>query len=146
MHLARECVPEGRLTFHDYISDSPDIMRSLDVLVHTCDVEPFGRIAIEAMAASRPVVGPTAGGISETVLHEQTGLLVTPGDPTAFAAATLRLLRDQGLRERLGSAGRMHVLTNYTVSRQVKQLTSIYEKTLQWGRAEKKCFSQVVSG
>ena len=135
MRLAQECVPAGRLAFMDYFPDPPDIMRSLDILVHTCDIEPFGRIAIEAMAAGTPVVGPMTGGIAETVVHGLTGLLVPPNDPAAFADATHRLLLDHQLRQCLGNAGRMHVQKHYTITRQVEQLTSLYEQVLGWNVA-----------
>jgi glycosyltransferase involved in cell wall biosynthesis len=104
-------------------------MRSLDILVHPCDVEPFGRIAIEAMAAGTPVVGPKAGGISETVVDAETGLLVNP-DPSSFAEATQRLIRDRGLRQRMGRAGQAHVGRTYTVDRQVERLTNVYSEII----------------
>ena len=129
--LAGELVPEGKLRFLDSVPDPPDIMRSLDILVHPCDVEPFGRIAIEAMAAGTPVVGPKAGGISETIADGETGFLVTPGDPPSFAEATRRLIRDRDLRRRLGEAGRIRVQKLYTVDQQVEQLAAIYEEIHQ---------------
>ncbi len=129
--LAGELVPDGKLRFLDSVPDPPDIMRSLDILVHPCDVEPFGRIAIEAMAAGTPVVGPKTGGISETVADGETGFLVTPGDPLSFADATQRLVRDCDLRGRLGAAGRIHVQKLYTVDQQAEQLAAIYEEIYQ---------------
>ena len=129
--LAGELVPDGKLRFLDSVPDPPDIMRSLDILVHPCDVEPFGRIAIEAMAAGTPVVGPKAGGISETIADGETGLLVTPGDPPSFAEAIRRLIRDRDLRRRLGEAGRIRVQKLYTVDQQVEQLAAMYEEILQ---------------
>ena len=45
----------------------PELMSAIDILVHPCEVEGFGRIAIESMAAGKPVIGPMEGGIAETV-------------------------------------------------------------------------------
>lgn len=128
--LAREHVPEGRLTFLDFAPDPPDIMRSLDVLVHPCDVEPFGRIAIEAMAAQTPVVGPRAGGLAETVVDGETGWLVAPDDPAAFTEAAHRLLCDEALRLRMGEAGRQRVLERYTIEQHVERMHTLYHEVL----------------
>ena len=124
--LARQHVPKGRLTLLDFVPDPPDNMRSLDVLVHTCDVEPFGRIAIEAMAAKTPVVGPQTGGIAETIVDGETGVLVLPNDPAAFAEATELLLRDETLRKRLGEAGRQRVREHYTIERHTQHMHALY--------------------
>jgi len=134
VRLAGEYVPDGRLKFLDSVPDPPDIMHSLDVLVHCCEIEPFGRVAIEAMAAGTPVVGPKAGGVSETVIDGQTGLLVAPGDPAAFADAIKRLIKDDELRQRLGRAASVHVQRHYTVDRQIARLASIYTDVLEHKR------------
>lgn len=127
MALARECMPEGRLTFLDFVPDAPDVMRSLDVLVHTCSVEPFGRIAIEAMAAGTPIVGPFTGGIAETVVDGETGFLVRPRDSRAFADATACLLQDAELRKRLGEAGQQRSQERYNLSLHVERQIAIYD-------------------
>lgn len=127
LRLADQLAPPGRLQFLDFIPDPPDIMRSLDVLVHTCDIEPFGRIAIEAMAAGTPVVGPTSGGIAETVVDGETGLLAEAGNPSAFADATERLLADPDLRRRLGAGGQARARTHYSLGRHVEQQIAIYK-------------------
>lgn len=129
--LTRQHVPEGRLTFLDFVPDPPDIMRSLEVLVHTCDVEPFGRIAIEAMAAQTPVVGPKTGGIAETVVDGETGLLAAPNDPVAFAGATQRLLDDEALRRRMGEAGRQRVLTHYSIETHIDRMHALYQDVVR---------------
>jgi glycosyltransferase involved in cell wall biosynthesis len=68
--------------------------------------EPFGMVALEAMAAGRAVVASSVGGLAELVVDGTTGLLVPPGDPTALKNAIQRLLADGELRTRLGAAGR----------------------------------------
>ncbi len=69
--------------------------------------EPFGLVALEAMISSRPVIASRIGGLSDTVIDGETGLLVTPGDPIALAKALRRLLADRDLREQMGRAGRV---------------------------------------
>ncbi len=74
-------------------------------------VEPWGLVCNEAMHQARPViatpaVGAVAGGL---VRHDETGLVVPPGDAPALAAAIDRLLRDAGERLRLGAAARQAV-------------------------------------
>jgi glycosyltransferase involved in cell wall biosynthesis len=129
--LAQQCDVNGRLQFLDFVPDPPDIMRSLDVLVHTCSEEPFGRIAIEAMAAGTPVVGPRTGGIAESVVDGQTGLLAEPKDAESFAKATSQLLRDPALRQTLGQAGQRRVRDAYSLAVHVEKQTSLYERALR---------------
>jgi glycosyltransferase involved in cell wall biosynthesis len=71
--------------------------------------EGFGVVCAEAMAYARPVVATAVGGLADLVRHEETGLLVQPGDPCALRAALERLLDDPELRRRLGAAGRARV-------------------------------------
>ncbi len=75
--------------------------------------EPFGLAPLESMACATPVVAVQEGGIPETVLPEQTGLLV-PRDPQQFAAAVQRLLANPELAAAYGQAGRQQVLLHWT--------------------------------
>ncbi len=68
--------------------------------------EPFGLVALEAMASGRPVIASKIGGLSDAMIDGETGLLVAPGDPTALAHALRHLLADRDLREQMGQAGR----------------------------------------
>jgi glycosyltransferase involved in cell wall biosynthesis len=77
--------------------------------------EGFSLPAVEAMACGVPVVGTTGGAVPEVIGRDgETGLLVPPGDPEAFAAALLRALGDPGLRRRIGDAGRARALSMFT--------------------------------
>jgi glycosyltransferase involved in cell wall biosynthesis len=68
--------------------------------------EPFGQVAVEAMAAGRPVVASQVGGLGELV-DTTTGVPVPPDDPQAVAAAIDGLMADPERRTRLGAAGRL---------------------------------------
>jgi glycosyltransferase involved in cell wall biosynthesis len=119
-----------RFIWAGFQENIPEMMAALDILVHPCEVEGFGRIAIEAMAARRPVVGPNRGGISETVVDGHTGFLVEPGNVSGFADSLARLLRDGELRRRMGEQARRHVEENFSLQQHVRQVTSLYEEVL----------------
>ncbi len=89
--------------------------------------ETFGLVSIEAQAMRLPVVAHRVGGLPEAVRHEQTGLLVEPGDPAALAAALARLLDSAELRDRWGANGRRHVLASFDVRRRAEVLEGLYD-------------------
>ncbi|MCC6993613.1 MAG: glycosyltransferase family 4 protein [Deltaproteobacteria bacterium] len=104
------------------------IMAELDILVHPADNESFGRVVIEAMAASLPVVGVRGGGVGEIVVDGETGLLAPPDDPRALAACIERLSRDPELRRRLGAAGRRRAESLYSLDACVRGVLSSYRR------------------
>jgi glycosyltransferase involved in cell wall biosynthesis len=68
--------------------------------------EPFGLVALESAAAGKPVVASDIGGLASIVQHEETGLLVKPGDEHDLRVAVERMIGDAALRARLGDAAR----------------------------------------
>jgi glycosyltransferase involved in cell wall biosynthesis len=68
-------------------------------------IETYCRSAVEAQVAGVPVVGAARGALPEVVAHGVTGLLVDKEDPAALADAIVALLKDDGLRRRMGAAG-----------------------------------------
>lgn len=68
---------------------------------------------LEAMALGIPSVSTRVNAIPEAVRHEETGLLIEPGDASALAAAFRRLAADPELRRELGEAGRELVLEKF---------------------------------
>ena len=74
--------------------------------------EGLGLSLQEAMYGRATCVGSRVGGIQDLILDEKTGLLVPPADPEALAASLDRVMGDPALRERLGNAGRQHVIAS----------------------------------
>jgi glycosyltransferase involved in cell wall biosynthesis len=85
--------------------DVPDLIRSVDVVACCPWYEPFGIVAVEALACGVPVVASRVGGLAETVQHGVTGLHVAPRAPREIANALATLLADDALRRRMGRAG-----------------------------------------
>jgi glycosyltransferase involved in cell wall biosynthesis len=75
--------------------------------------EPFGMVAVEAMASGRPVVASNVGGLADSVVDGETGFLVPPGDAGALAQKLRVLLDDTELRAEMGRRGRARVETNF---------------------------------
>jgi glycosyltransferase involved in cell wall biosynthesis len=76
------------------------------VVVPSVWEEPFGLVAVEAMATGVPVCASRVGGLADIVRHGETGFLFTPGDAAELAEQLNTLLEDAALRYRLGEAGR----------------------------------------
>ena len=92
--------------------------------------EGFGVVCAEAMAHGRPVVAGDVGGLRDLVVHEETGLLVPPGDVDALRDALQRLLADAGLRRRFGEAGRARISEHFTWQRFGDETLRAYEDAL----------------
>jgi glycosyltransferase involved in cell wall biosynthesis len=75
--------------------------------------EPFGLVALESLACGTPVVGVREGGLAETIVDGEVGLLVER-DEKAFAEAIDTLMRSPSLRERFGRNGRQMVLQHWS--------------------------------
>ena len=106
----------------------PAVTAALDVAVLPSYREAQGLTILEAMALSRPVVASNVGGIPEMVEDGVTGLLVPPHDPTALAAAIVRLLTNHPLADTLGRAGHDLVHDRFCIELMVQAVESIYDE------------------
>ncbi len=110
-------------------------LRSADIFALASVTDPqgasdvFPTVIIEAMTAARPVVSTRLAGIPESVVHGETGLLASPGDTTELAQALEQLMRDSGLRSRLGRAGRARVEQHFRIEHTVAPLVELLQKT-----------------
>jgi len=101
-----------------------------DVCVVPSHYEPFGLVAIEAMASQTPVVASDVGGLQFTVVPEVTGLLVPPKDEIAFASAIDRILANPEWRDQLAVAGRQRVEIAFSWYSVASRLTQLYTQLL----------------
>ena len=109
----------------------PDVLslhKAFDIFVMSSVTEGLGTSLLDAMAAGKPVVATRAGGIPEVVVDGETGFLVPPRDHAAMATAIVKLLKDDGLRRRMGEAGRTRACTMFSAERMVKETLRVYER------------------
>ncbi|MDH4179371.1 MAG: glycosyltransferase, partial [Armatimonadota bacterium] len=97
--------------------------------------EGLGVAGLEAMAMARPVVVSDAGGLPESVVHGETGLVVPAGDAAALAEALLSLLRHRNRAKEMGEAGRKRALEHYDRPHVVGRIAALYEELLGGGDA-----------
>ena len=112
----------------------PDILslhKAFDIFVMSSVTEGLGTSLLDAMAASKPIVATTAGGIPEVVEDGVTGMLVPPRDHHAMADAIVKLLKDEALRRRMGAAGLSLANARFSAERMVRETLSVYEKVSQ---------------
>jgi glycosyltransferase involved in cell wall biosynthesis len=120
-----------RVHFTGYLRDPAAIYPALDVLVHTSiEPEPFGLVLIEAMASGIPVVASPLGAPPEIVREGVDGFLRTPTDSEAVAEAVTTLLRDPGLRQRMGSAGQARVAERHDPVRYAARMAEVYREAV----------------
>ncbi len=89
-----------------FVGNAVDIYRVLkctDVLLLPSEKESFGLVALEAMAAGKPVVSTHTGGLPEVNIHDKTGFLAKVGDIDSMAHYVIKLLSDESLYARIGS-------------------------------------------
>ena len=115
----------GRVTFTGELSDPRQALADCTCLLHAADIEPYGMVVVEALAAGRAVVAPASGGPAEIVSPE-TGRLFVPGDSRSAADALVELLGTEGLATRVGAAGRARAERHY----RLEDSTSRYEALL----------------
>lgn len=130
--IAKELGIDSITSFPGRIADEdlPTYYAAADVCVQPSHYEPFGLVAIEAMASGTPVIASDVGGLQFTVVSEETGLLCPPKDEQAFAQAIDRILADNSWRDRLGENARHRVESMFSWQGVAKQLSDLYTQLL----------------
>lgn len=120
---------ESKIIFTGRVSqtDLPAYYAAADVCVVPSYYEPFGLVAIEAMAAGTPVVASDVGGLRYTVVHNRTGLLVPPRNVEALGKALGELLAQPEKLQSLGRSGREWVESRFSSGAVAKQILSLYQ-------------------
>lgn len=117
-NLAKSLDIEHATIFPGERNDVADVLAAFDVSVH-CSLSDNLAGTVESLLMKNPLIVSNIGGFTDTVLHEQTGLVVPVDDPPALADAIVRLIRDRELARTLGVNGRKHMLANFTLAHTV---------------------------
>lgn len=110
--------------------DVADVYRAASIVVVPSRYESFGMVALEAMACGTPVVASDVGGLGQTVVHRETGLLFPVGDSQALRHACDHLLSDSALWERVSTFAARNALRCYPWARVAGQMSELYTRCM----------------
>lgn len=128
--MAADLRVRERVAFLGDRDDVPDLLGAFDVFVWLSRAEGMPHVIAEAGAASLAVVATRDNGSEQQLHHGETGLHVPHEDPAAIAAAVGRLLDDEELRRRLGTALRLKVEREYGVDAVVPRWERLFDEVL----------------
>jgi glycosyltransferase involved in cell wall biosynthesis len=123
---------EARFHSVGFRTDVPNVMKAIDILAVPSWMEPFGRVAVEGMAAGCAVVGTAAGGLPEIITDGIDGILVPPKDVDALTTALYRLAAQPDLRRVLTKEGAC-TARRFTAHRHAGQMQALYDSVLSDG-------------
>ena len=137
----------NRVYFTGFISDEErnKLYRCADLAVFPSLYEPFGIVALEAMATMTPVIVSAVGGLVEFVEDGENGLTVPPNDPPRLAQAILQLLNKQNTARRLANNGYRLVKEKYSWKQIARKTVKVYQEVLaeyaesDWPKEQKRC-------
>lgn len=135
---ARALQIQDNVRFVGYQSNVADWLALADISVLPSLFEGLPLVAIESLAAQRPMVATAVDGTTEVVINEKTGLTVPPENAPALTEAVLRLLRQPDLSRRLAQAGRMWVLEHFSQEQQIRKTQELYLRAWETSRAAKR--------
>jgi glycosyltransferase involved in cell wall biosynthesis len=115
---------ESRIHLTGFLEEPASIYPAMDLVVLPSYHEGLGYSLIEGAAMELPVIGTRIPGIVDAVLEGVNGVLVEPGRPDQLAAAILKYLRNPGLAEVHGKAGRQFAVSRF-------QRTAVWDGILQ---------------
>lgn len=136
---------QGHVRLVGHCSDVPAALALSEIaVVASIEPEAFGRAAVEAQAASVPVIVSDLGAVPETVLAppevkdvERTGWRVPPGDAQALASAIESALQQEPeARKQLTDRARDHVRQNFSVETMCNKTLEVYDRLLSKGVPE----------
>ena len=124
--LIRELGLEQKATLWGWVEDGGEFWEQAHVMVVPSQAEGIPKVIFEAMGKGVPVVATTVGAIPLVVQHEQTGLLVSPGNPSELAVALKRLIQEPELARKM-SRNAFDSVGNYSLEAVVASLADTIE-------------------
>ena len=130
-NLVRDLGLADRVVLAGFQSPPDPFYGLMDVFGLASAEEAFGLVIAEAMRGGLPVVATRVGGIPDVVVEGETGLLVPPYEPEAFADALRQLLTDPAQRREMGEAGRRRADQLFSAERYARDVGELYESLVR---------------
>jgi len=119
---------ENNVKFLGARTDLPIVLSACDSVIMPSLAEGFPRVAIEAMASSKPVIATRVGGTPEAIIHNLSGILVPSKNVEAMANAIVNVANNPELASKLGSTARVRTEQHYSASNYLTRLDDMYTR------------------
>lgn len=128
--LVKENNLENSVTFCGLVDDMLQLRKSVDVEIVASKCEAFGRVTIEAMRMSNPVIGTNTGGTPELIKDGFTGLLFEYGNNSELAACMKRFIQEKDLIAEMGRNAYQEMKDKFTPDQNAKGIIELYKRIL----------------
>jgi phosphatidyl-myo-inositol dimannoside synthase len=137
--LAAQAGVAANITFTGWVEPTniAAYLRAADIFVGPSRIAPDGWVEaqgltfLEAMAAGMPVIATRCGGIVDSVVHDETGLLCGQRDVSGIAAAVVRIMNEPGLRRRLTSNADHVVRQQFSRATSATEFANLFAKLVR---------------
>jgi len=118
---------EDKVLIIPFQNEIHKIWKAIDIaVVPSTEPEPFGMVAIEAMLAQKPVVASNHGGLTEIVVNNETGFLITPNNEQELVIALEKLIHSELMRKQMGEKGYTRVINEFSVAHYVDSFEKFF--------------------
>ena len=118
----------------DIVNDMAGIMSASDILIapffDTIGISDYPQVILEAMAAGKPVISTTVGGIPEIIDHGKTGFLIPPDSPQHISERIIALLSNGTLRRRIGQEAKKVAINRFSHQKVMREIRKLYRSLL----------------
>ena len=121
---------DGYVTFTGYCSDVMKLLDGMDVGIICSQNEAFGRVTVEYMLSSMPVIGAKGSGTSEIIRHEINGYLYQGGEAKQLAEYMREMILDRDRMKEIGQRAFAYAQENFTSERMVKQIYQVIKQEI----------------
>lgn len=117
------------VTILPFQNDIAKIWEVIDIaVVPSTEPEPFGLVALEAMLASKPVVGANHGGLKEIIVNNETGFLFPPRSVEALGCILEKLIDSETMRREMGKKAYQRAVSVFSLENYVSQIEQLCKK------------------
>jgi N-acetyl-alpha-D-glucosaminyl L-malate synthase BshA len=133
--VAKQLGIADRVKYLGNFENIESLLPCADLIFQPSEHESFGLVPLEAMACKVPVLATASGGITEVVVHGETGYLTEVGDIEAMARYGVEILSNPEKAAAMGRAGREHAIATFSQDKIVPQYEALYAEVLEARRA-----------
>ena len=126
--IAKQYGIENNISFPGFVSDSVKLFKEVDLVFHTSQTESFGKVYVEAMAASKPIIALKGGAAEEVIKNGEVGFLFESNELEQMADKIVYLLNNSLERIQIGAQGFQYAKEKFSMETHCDEIFKVYSK------------------